>query len=343
MSPIAGLIADRFHRRAVILVSLGAAALASVGLALVVHQDQTTPAYILACSFTIGSAFSIYAPARLAVLPGLVPDEFVFNASTVSYSGTRLMGFFGPVLGGFLLDDVGVVGALIVQAALFCVASGLYVRATVGVENASTDSGGQSGVLGGIIDAAAYLKTDRALQALMVVALIIVPIGMPYLKLMPVFVREVLDSGPQMLGLITGIASLGAALSGLLIAAIGESYRKGYAILVCSVFFGLGLLLFSFIRHPLLAVGLALIVGIFSGVFLTLTNVSLLTQSPDELRGRMMSVWGMVWGVVPFTSLLGGGAADQWGMPPVLAVAGIAIALACAAMLLRKSELLALQ
>ena len=88
------------------------------------------------------------------------------------------------------------------------------------------------------------------------------------------------------------------------------------------------------------ALMLLFVVGIFSGMFLTNINVLLLTQVPDELRGRMMSTWGMVWGLLPLTTLIGGSIAEYFGITVVLVAAGTLVALTCAFMLLTRSPLL---
>ena len=100
ISPFSGLVADRVKRQWLVQLSLGAAVLASAILATLAANGGTTALQVLLTSFALGSCFAFYAPARMALLPNLVPDDMVFNATTLSYSGTRLMGFFGPVLAG---------------------------------------------------------------------------------------------------------------------------------------------------------------------------------------------------------------------------------------------------
>ena len=163
---------------------------------------------------------------------------------------------------------------------------------------------------------------------------------MPYQKLMPIFVDAVLQEGPALLGLLVGSASLGSALAGFGMAAIGDVFPKGLAILLFSLCFGIGLVIFAFMSDPKVALALIFIVGIFSGMFLTNINVLLLTQIPDELRGRMMSVWGMVWGLIPLTTLAAASVAEYFGITIVFVVAGACVALTCAFMLATRSPLL---
>ena len=339
ISPFSGLVADRVKRQWLVQLSLGAAVLASAILATLAANGGTTALQVLLTSFALGSCFAFYAPARMALLPNLVPDDMVFNATTLSYSGTRLMGFFGPVLAGALLDLADIAVTLAVQTALFTIGAGIYFKATYFLPAPKRKKGGGR-MLSGFGEVLAYLRDQRALFALTLLALVFVPIGMPYQKLMPIFVDEVLREGPALLGLLVGSASLGSALSGFAVALIGDVYPKGLAVLVFSSLFGLGLVIFSLTSDSFFAWGLIFVIGIFSGIFLTLINALLLTLLPDELRGRMMSLWGMVWGLIPLTTLLAGAVAESHGISIVLAGCGACVTTACLWMLATRSSLL---
>ncbi len=342
ISPFSGLLADRFKRQWLVQSALAAAVLTSALLALLVQHGVTDPLQILLASFVLGSTFSIYAPARMALLPNLVPEAMVFNATTLSYSGTRLMGFFGPVLAGYLLELTDIFTTLCVQTLLFAIGSGLYLKATHFLPSPKKAKQELENITSGFREIGSYFLRNRALLALLLLSLVFVPIGMPYQKLMPIFVDEVLSEGPALLGLLVGCASLGSALAGFGMAAIGDVYPKGLAILLFSFCFGLGLVLFAFTSNPTVALLLIFIVGIFSGMFLTNINVLLLTQIPDELRGRMMSIWGMVWGLIPLSTLLAGSVAEYFGITIVLVVAGACVSITCAIMLAIRSPLLEL-
>ncbi len=340
ISPFSGLVADRVKRQWLVQLSLGAAVLASAILALLAAGGGTTVLQILLTSFALGTCFAFYAPARMALLPNLVPDDLVFNATTLSYSGTRLMGFFGPVLAGALLDLADISVTLAVQTALFAIGAGIYCKATYFLPAPKRKKDGGQRLLSGFGEVLAYLREQRSLFALTLLALVFVPIGMPYQKLMPIFVDEVLHEGPALLGLLVGSASLGSALSGFAVALIGDVYPKGLAVLVFSSLFGLGLMFFALTSDSFLAWALIFIIGIFSGIFLTLINALLLTLLPDALRGRMMSLWGMVWGLIPLTTLLAGAVAESQGISIVLAGCGAAVAITCLWMLATRSPLL---
>ena len=340
VSPFSGLLADRLKRQSVVQAALAVAVVISALLALIAAKGDLRPEFILVTSLALGSAFSVYAPARMAILPNLVPENMIFNASTLSYSGTRLMGFFGPVLAGFLLDLTDIAFTLTVQAAIFALGAALYYKATHSLPPPKRKREDAYSILRGMSEVIIYLRKDRGLFALVLLALVFVPVGMPYQKLMPIFVDRVLNEGPALLGLLVGSASLGSALSGFAVALIGDVYPKGWAILIFSTLFGLVMVIFAFMSESLIALALIFIMGIFSGMFLTLINALLLMQIADELRGRMMSLWGMVWGLIPISALIGGTVAEFFGISIVMAASGACVAITCIFLIATRSPLL---
>jgi Na+/melibiose symporter-like transporter len=239
------------------------------------------------------------------------------------------MGLFGPTVAGLLVDSAGVWPAMVVQVVLSVLAAFLFVR-TGGEANFLLRSDeGRRDLLSGLRQVLAHLRHDQPSAALVILGLAMVPIGMSYGKLLPIFVRDVLKAGASALGVMMGISSMGAACAGFAIAAVGDKLEKGRAVLVSSALFGCMLTAFSFCRTAAPALLLLLALGILSGVYLTLSHVLLQLRSPDTLRGRMMGAWSMVWGLCPFASLAACAFAERWGVTTVLGLAGATCALYC--------------
>lgn len=342
LSPFAGLLADRLRRQWLVAAALALAALASIALSALTAAGAVQRWHLLLTSFTLGGCFALYAPARLALLPNLVPDSVLLNASTLEYSTTRLMGFVGPVLAGLLMDWTGIPITLLVQMALFVGAGLIFMRTGLDVGKPAAGASVSSNVLHGLRDVLIYLREDPPLFALMALGVAIVPVGMTYSKLMQVFVRDVLGAGPTLLGLVLGLSGLGSAISGFILAAIGNVPSRGYAALLSATAFGVGLVFFSFTRQAWAALAVMFTVGLVAGVYLTLSNVIFQSEAPDAIRGRVMSVWGMVWGLIPFTSLAAGAAAEQWSVSGVIALSGAMCVVTSLALLGSRSKLLQL-
>ena len=150
---------------------------------------------------------------------------------------------------------------------------------------------------------------------------------------MPVFARDVLHVGPAGLGLLVGTGFLGTALIGFALTVIGRS-RSGYALLLSALMSGLGLVLLAFCQNAVLAVGLLLLLGLINGVFLSFTTILVQLIPPEVSRGRLLGIWGAVWGMVPFGALVTGAIADFFGVRAALITGGLICAVWSAWLLL---------
>ena len=334
-APLAGVLADQTRRQTLAATSLLVGALAVLGLAALAALHVDVPWHVVALSFLVGAGFTIYGPARLALLPNLLPAGALLRASTFEYSSTRFVGFLGPVIAGLVIDVLGTARTLILQGALFVTAAALYLTTGRKVGAPQRGEGARFRWLGSVGDAVRHLRSDPPLLALFMMSLVVVPVGMAYLKLMPVFARDVLGTGAAGLGTLVGITSLGTAMSSFVIAVRGDRFRKGRAVLWAATAYGVSLVALSLSRDVVAAVVALLVLGLLSGVFLTLTNVLLQSRANDAVRGRLMALYGMVWGTVPFVTLIAGIVAERVGIAVVFGGLGAACTAACLVMAAR--------
>ena len=338
LSPVGGLLADRWRRQNVVMASQTTAAVASGILALLALNDQVTPYAITAVSFVLGCTFALFSPSRLALLPNLVPPRQLENAIAMEYASTRLVGFFGPIIAGFLLAALGVGPVLLVQMALFLSAAVIFKFTGVDVGKPKRNQYG--GFLRGLGDTWSFLRTSPSVLAILLLGLFVVPFGMTYGRLMQVFVREILELGPAVLGLALGLAGLGSAVSGLIITMVPHIEHRGRLVVLSAVGFGIGLIFLSLTRQALWTFVTMLSIGLISGVYLALSNIMLQTESPDWMRGRVISVWGMIWGLVPMTVLVAAAIAEEYNVALVIGACGLICALGCSAVALTRREIL---
>ena len=159
---------------------------------------------------------------------------------------------------------------------------------------------------------------------ILIVLGVLVIAGMPYMTLMPVFAAHVHKSGADALGLMFGAVGLGALIGALFLARRKNIIGLGRVIVVATLGFGVGLIVFTVARVFWLS--LLLLVGVGCGwmVLIAASNTALQTLADNEMRGRVMSLFSMMLvGMAPFGSLLMGWAADQAGAPLVVAIGGI--------------------
>lgn len=340
LSPITGVLADRLRRQRVMMLALLVAALSSFGLAGVAAFGTVTRWHILLVSFLLGSSFVLYAPARSALLPNLIPPEILLNASTLTYSTTRLLGFVGTALAGLLLEFAGIGPALIIQAIIYVLAIPIFERTGFRVTHPVRNEHHSGYIFRALQEVVIYLRREQpSLLALAFLSLVVVSIFTSFEKLLPIFTRDVLAAGPSTLGLIASLLHLGISMTGLVIAGYGRGWFRGSFVLMSSAMFGVGLAIFALVRQVELAILWSVLLGVIIGIYLTLTNVLFESRPLDEVRGRVQSMWGMVWGLAPFVNLAAGAAAEQWGVTVAIASGGLICAMFCAWMLLSSSDL----
>jgi MFS family permease len=155
--------------------------------------------------------------------------------------------------------------------------------------------------------------------------------GMPFAVLMPIFAGQILHGGAKALGILMGASGVGALAGALLLASRETVKGLGRWVAISAGAFGASLIAFTVSRSFWLSCALLLPVGFAMMVEMGSTNTLIQTMSPDHLRGRVMSVYSMMFmGMAPFGAALSGVTAARWGAPATVAAGGF-IAMAAAA------------
>jgi MFS family permease len=148
--------------------------------------------------------------------------------------------------------------------------------------------------------------------------------GMPYTVLMPVFAANILHGGARGLGTLMGATGLGALLGALLLALQTGLCRLGLWVALSAGGFGISLALFSFSRHFWLSAVLLLPVGFCMMLQLSASNTLIQAMVPDQLRGRVMAVYAMMFmGLTPFGALMAGAVSDRIGAPVAVCIGAV--------------------
>ena len=161
-APLTGILADRMNRQHLMAASAVLAALSMGWLALLEGSGNALPWHIAGISFLTGWSFTFYVPARMALIPNLVPARLVLNASTLDFSGGRVVGFLGPVLAGVAIEQFGIAPGLWLVVATSLVAVPILLNAGPELTIPSTKSAERHSVLADLRQAIIWMKTDRS-------------------------------------------------------------------------------------------------------------------------------------------------------------------------------------
>ena len=298
--------------------------LATAGLATVVIAEATQPWHIVAFVLAIGISSSVGDPARISMLPNIIPKSGLTNAlalNSVAYNATRLL---LPALAGSMIAVIGAGQTLALGVGMFFTAS----LAVLGVSTGGSARSRSKARLtyAELSGAFHYVRGTPPVLALLLLRTIPIILIFPFVVgLMPVFASDVFKVGPEGLGLLLSAMGAGALLAALAVATKGAIRHTGRVLLLSSIV-TVGAMA-TFAVAPTMALALPALV-LHNAGFVTLmivANAGVQTLVPDEIRGRITALWLMTWGLVPFGSLLAGGLAEILGAPMTTMVAAVAI------------------
>jgi MFS family permease len=329
LTPIAGVYVDRSDRRKVLIVTNAIAAAQSVAMFCVVALGVVQPWHLIAGNLVLGLANAWDAPARQSILVQLVGGKSdLANAialNSVVMNGAR---FIGPVAGGAIIAAFGETWGFGLNALCNLAMQAVLARIP-SVERAARPA--EKGLARQLAAGARYAYGFLpARAALLLVSAVSLTVG-SYVALMPWFAREAFHGDSRTLGTLLGAAGIGA-VTGMGYLAVRPGVR-GLLRLIGWMSLGSGAALLAFSLSSSLWVGLPTLYFVGMGLMLTAASTNTVLQSivPDELRGRVASLYVMAFiGVSPLGALGAGWIAERVGPPATLAACGIAAMLAAA-------------
>ena len=324
---LAGVIADRWDRKKLLLISFTANGLLSLAIPVLIWTNTIAVWHILVTSFLTGIAMAFQAPTRQALLPSLIPKSDLMNAMALSNAAMNITRIGGPALAGLLVAWVGIPGAYMAKVVLFVLAIALTFALRLPPVRSAATSGG---IWSNLTEGLGYVAHHASLRTIMIVTLIPMLLGMPYMTVMPIFAKEVLGVGPEGFGILQSAPGLGALVASVIMASAGDIRRKGLVMIGGAAFFGVTLVMLGLSTAVPVALLVLLGVGIAQTAYNTSSSTLLMMLSPEEFRGRVMSVYMLDMALNSFGALLVGAVSDLTGVGMALALMG-ALCAVCAA------------
>lgn len=339
--PIAGVAADRMDRQKLMIRTQYVLIVTALGMGSLVASGLLKVWHIFLFTLITGVAWSFNEPVRQSLVPNVVPKEDLMNAIALNSAGFNLTKIVGPALGGVLIALFGAGGNFFVQGAAYI---GVLVMVYWMHVPPTPEETRQSSALANLKEGFAYVWSTPAVLALMMTAYVPRVFAVPYQALMPVFQKDVLGVGPEGLGILMAAPGLGAVLAVLTLATISSRLRRqGLLLLGSLILLGIFLILFSRTTSFPLAILVLIVVGAFQVLFMATTNTMLQLIVPDELRGRVMSLYMLDRGLMPAGALFAGVTAHFIGAPATVSMMGavviiLALLVAWRVPLIRKLE-----
>jgi MFS family permease len=312
-----GVLADRFPRRKLLILTQTTMMLLALLLAVLVSQGWVGVRHIMAIAFLAGTVMAINAPSYQATVRDLVKTEDTLNAIALNSIQFNMSRVVGPSVAGFMIAGVGVAACFYLNALSYVFLLVVLLRLRFPIEHhRETNS-----ITEDLVEGFRYVWTHRTILWLVVLVATVSMFGLPYLVMMPAFARDVLRVGPLGLGYLVAAAGLGALAGGICLAALGSHRHRGPVVLGAALSFFATLLMFCFSRQPAVSALLLAVVGGTMVNAVATVNSLIQTLVPDAIRGRVLSMHTMAFfGFTPLGSLLVGTLAERFGPPAALAV-----------------------
>ena len=327
---VGGAIADRFDRRRVLMITQALAMIQAIIYWLLVEFDFIQLWHIAALAFFLGVVNTINQTARQSLVNSLVPKDELLNAIGLQSSVFNFSKILGPSAGGMIIAYIGIAGCFLVNAISFVyLLFNLYQMDLPPWEKRSDEKSMWADVKEGFH----YLTGNRRLLYIVGLSYVIATFLAPYNRFVPIFATNVLHVGASGFGVLMSAPGVGATIAALVLASVNRLRVGVRSICMCQFGFALSIGLFAFSHQFLLSFFFLALVGFCQIAGRALSNTAIQTSTPDNLLGRVLSLFFMDRGLWSLGSMLIGGLGAAIGMDWTFALCGAICAVAAVTVL----------
>jgi len=310
---IAGALADRSGRKIQLVVAQTTNAVLNFILATLVLTGLVEPWHVYLSGFLAGTVQAFQQPARQTLVSDIVGDRKLMNALALNSAALNGSRAIGPAVAGAVIAAFGVPGSYYLQAAMYAFATIWTFQMRVPEAHVTAGERSLEPFLTSIREGFAYVATNGNIRTQMLIALGPLTFAMSYTALMPIIARDVLGGDAATQGTLLSMIGIGALIGALIVASMRRRYAYGLPVVLGAAAFSLGVFVFSWSHWLWLSCLLGLLIGIFNVTYQTQNQTLLQVSVPRRIRGRVMSIYLLNRGSVPFGALLAGVLASHYG------------------------------
>jgi len=321
LTPLGGIIADRWDRHRILLITQVTLMLTSIALAYFALRGTIDVPHVIVLGAIQGLCNAFDIPARQAFVVDLVEERSDLSSAialnAMIFNSARLI---GPSIAGVLIALFGEGICFLIDGVSFLgvVAALLAMRSVAAPPRAAP-----SHVLHELREGLAAAFGFAPIRAILLLMALISLVGMPYAVLMPVFADRVLHGNAMTLGFLMAASGIGSFGGALMLAMRDSVLGLGRLIAGCGGLFGAALIAFGFSRWLWLSLPILVVAGFAMMTQMAASNTIVQTIVDDNKRGRVMSFFAMAFlGTMPFGNLLGGALARHIGAPDTVILGG---------------------
>lgn len=312
----AGGLADRFERKKIVLIGEIAAVVCSLGL-FIASAFEVSLVWFYGLILLLGICGAFIGPASQALVVGLVPDDKIADATKWSSIRWQIAATMGPVLGGFLIAHwftaspiyfLDAVARLVFCAFLWPIRPRIQQKSKEAMSWKSLMAGVQ------------FVRSKPLILSTISLDMIAVLFG-GATALLPIYAKDILQTGPAGLGPLRAAPALGAMTMGFFLTQMPPMQRAGKSLLWAVAGFGFATIIFGISKIFWVSLVALFALGALDNISVVVRHTLLQVLTPDEMRGRVSAVNSVFIGTSNEIGELESGLAAQW-LGPIWAVAG---------------------
>ncbi len=309
----AGVVVDRIDKRRLLYATQGLALLQAAVLATVVTAGAVRPWMVLALATGFGIVNAFDLPARQSFLVELVGKEDLSNAIALNSAAFNAARVVGPAIAGVLVAAIGEGGCFWINAVSYLAV--LYCLALMNLAPRAREGGAEAG-RATLSEGVRYARSVGPIRNLLILLGLTAGLGFQYMILLPVYARTILRAGPGAYGLLVSAFGLGALLSAVRLTQSLDRWGLRRNLLLGLSTSGVGLAVFAWSRTLPLSLAMGFLAGFGLIVYVASTNTLLQLTTEDRFRGRVMSLYTLMFvGTAPIGALASGLIAQRYGAP----------------------------
>lgn len=319
LSPLAGVVADRLPRRRILFVTNTTMALAALALALLATEHRLDMTALVLVSAVSSGAMAFDSPTRQSWVPFLVDREYVGNAVGLNSIAFNAPAVIGPAIAGLLIVWIGVAGAFYFNAA----ATLAVVVAVLMMQPSPPSSVHRESTLSAMHQGITFIVRHPALRWIILAQFVTSLLTRPYSQLVPALAVNLLHASARGLGWAVSAIGIGGFGGAIVTAYFAQRERRSSLWVQSGIVMSIAVLGLGLVPSLAFALPLLFAAGVGTLASLGATNTLIQILSPDEVRGRALSIYTMIAiGIVPLGALVDGAIAAAIGLREMFVLAG---------------------
>ena len=342
LSLFGGALSDRLDKQKIIQTGQFAAAFLAFVISALIFSDHINWLHLLTVSFIQGGIWAFMVPSRHSFIADLVPDKNLNSAIALNSAGFNVSNLIAPAVAGLIygLSGPAVVYSIIGGLALMGVFFTFIIKPEMRIidEIPNTNKSEKKEIFAEIKIGLKYIYKEKLLFSLLIASLIFSLLAAPFRLLLPIFVKDIYFKRPEAMGLLTTLMGLGSVIASVIIAGI-DANKRGLIWIIGGFITGGSLLTLAISDSYVISMVVMIFMGASDSIRRTLSMSIMMEKTRPDLRGRIMSIYMLNWGLIPLGALPAGIVADIIGAQSTIGILSILLVISSVVVLITQKEL----